>query len=75
MKVLPTPTHTPLGFPRPASRSGELPSQSDSYQEVVVVAAVLTCRRALAVYVTRMAGKVPSFTAFLNISVDENTPM
>ena len=75
MKVHPTPTHTPLGFPRSPSVCGELPSQADSYQEAVVVAAVvLTCNRALAVYVTRMAGKVPSFMAFLNMSVDKNFP-
>lgn len=29
---------------------------------------VLTCSKALAVYVSRMAGKVPSFMAFLKTS-------
>lgn len=29
---------------------------------------LLTCSKALAVYVTKMPGNVPSFTAFLNTS-------
>ncbi len=32
---------------------------------------VLTCSRALAVYVTRMAGKVPSFMVFLKTSEEQ----
>lgn len=34
---------------------------------------LLTCSKALAVYVTRMAAKVPSFMAFLNTSDEHGT--
>lgn len=36
-------------------------------------AALLTCSRALVVYVTRMAGNVPSFMAFLKASDEHET--
>lgn len=34
----------------------------------IIIIIILTCSKALAVYVTRMAGKVPSFMAFLKTS-------
>lgn len=35
---------------------------------IIIIIIILTCSKALAVYVTRMAGKVPSFMAFLKTS-------
>lgn len=44
-----------------------------SYFTVKSIIIILTCSKALAVYVTRTAAKVPSFMAFLKTSEKQNT--